>query len=419
MPRFPKPPEGSWTEHYPSLGTGPVSYEDSISPEYFEREKEAVFKRAWLNVGRVEQLPRVGSYFTKEIKAAHASIVVVRDKTGTVRAFHNMCRHRGNKLVWTEDPKNESQGICRQFACKYHGWRYDLDGSLTFIQQEGEFFGVDKSQWGLAPVHCDVWAGFIFVNFSREPSQSLREFLGPMVTDLEGYPFDRMTARFGYSTTVGANWKLFMDAFAEFYHAPVLHGNQSPEKYSKAAVQAGFEAPHYQIEPPHRLVSTSGVRFWEMGDDLIKPMERLTRGGLFGPWDKVDLGEMPKGVNPAKCDPHGLDSFQLFPNFVILIWSQGWYLTYNYWPTSHNTHVFEGNVYFLPATNVRERISQEMSAVTFKEFALQDANTLEATQSMLETRYVDRFLLNDQEILCRALHTEVREWIENYEGASR
>ncbi|WP_007509165.1 aromatic ring-hydroxylating oxygenase subunit alpha [Pseudofrankia saprophytica] len=419
MPRFPKPPEGSWTEHYPELGTGPVSYEDSISPEYFEREKEAIFKRAWLNVGRVEQLPRVGSYFTKDIKAAHASIVVVRDKAGQVRAFHNMCRHRGNKLVWTEDPKNESQGICRQFTCKYHGWRYDLDGSLTFIQQEGEFFDVDKSQWGLAPVHCDVWAGFIFVNFSREPSQSLRDFLGPMVTDLEGYPFERMTARFGYSTTVGANWKLFMDAFAEFYHAPVLHGNQSPEKYSKAAVQAGFEAPHYQIERPHRLVSTSGVRFWEMGADMIKPMEAMTRGGLFGPWDKADLGEMPKGLNPAKCDPWGLDSFQLFPNFVILIWSQGWYLTYNYWPTSHNTHVFEGNVYFLPATNVRDRISQEMSAVTFKEFALQDANTLEATQMMLETRYVDRFLLGDQEILCRHLHAEVRDWIDTYEGASR
>ncbi|MBL7498445.1 aromatic ring-hydroxylating dioxygenase subunit alpha [Frankia sp. CNm7] len=419
MPRFPKPPEGSWTEHYPGLGTGPVSYEDSISPEYFEREKEAIFKRAWLNVGRVEQLPRMGSYFTKDIKAAHASIVVVRDKAGQVRAFHNMCRHRGNKLVWTDDPKKESQGVCRQFACKYHGWRYDLDGSLTFIQQEGEFFDVDKSQWGLAPVHCDVWAGFIFVNFAHEPKQPLREFLGPMVTDLEGYPFERMTARFGYSTTVGANWKLFMDAFAEFYHAPVLHGNQSPEKYSKAALQAGFEAPHYQIEEPHRLVSTSGVRFWEMGADMIKPMEALTRGGLFGPWDKADLGEMPKGVNPAKCDPWGLDSFQLFPNFVILIWSQGWYLTYHYWPTSHNTHVFEGNVYFLPATNIRDRIAQEMSAVTFKEFALQDANTLEATQMMLETRYVDRFLLNDQEILCRHLHKVVGDWVNDYEGARR
>ncbi|WP_018505870.1 aromatic ring-hydroxylating oxygenase subunit alpha [Parafrankia discariae] len=417
MPRFPKPPEGSWTQHYPALGTEPVSYEDSISPEYYERERKAVFKRAWLNVGRVEQLPRVGSYFTKDVHAAHASIIVVRGKSGQVNAFHNICRHRGNKLAWTDDPKRETQGVCRQFTCKYHGWRYDLDGALTFVQQEGEFFDLDKSSNGLVPVHCEVWAGFIFVNFARQPEQTLREFLGPMVTDLEGYPFERQTSRFGYSTTIQANWKLYMDAFAEFYHAPVLHAKQSPEKYSAAAQQAGFEAPHYQIDGPHRLVSTSGVRFWEMDAELLKPTEILTRSGLFGPWEKYDLGEMPPGVNPANCDPWGLDSFQLFPNFVILIWSQGWYLTYHYWPTSYNTHVFEGNVYFLPATNIRERIAQEMAAVTFKEFALQDSNTLEATQMMLETGYVDRFHLNDQEILCRHLHVAVRDWVNNHEGA--
>jgi phenylpropionate dioxygenase-like ring-hydroxylating dioxygenase large terminal subunit len=419
MPRFPKPPEGSWTQHYPDLGTGPVSYEDSITPGFYEREKEAIFKRAWLNVGRVEQLPRKGSYFTKDIAAANAAIVVVRDKEGRVRVFHNICRHRGNKLVWADDPKRDTAGFCRQFTCKYHGWRYDLDGSLNFIQQEGEFFDVDKSEYGLAPVHCDVWAGFIFVNFAREPEQSLRDFLGPMVTALEGYPFEKQTSRFGYSTTIHANWKLYMDAFAEFYHAPVLHAKQSPEKYSRAAQQAGFEAPHYQLEDPHRMVSTSGVRFWEMDTELVKPMEILTRSGLFGPWDKIDLGEMPPGVNPAKCDPWGLDSFQLFPNFVILIWSQGWYLTYHYWPTSYNTHVFEGNVYFVPATNIRERIAQEMAAVTFKEFALQDANTLEATQTMLETRYIDRFLLNDQEILCRHLHKVVGDWVNDYEGVRK
>ncbi|MER6813450.1 aromatic ring-hydroxylating dioxygenase subunit alpha [Spirillospora sp. NPDC000708] len=419
MPRFPKPPEGSWTEHYPELGTDPVSYEDSITPEFYEREKAAIFKRAWLNVGRVEQLARKGSYFTKDVDAAHASIIVLRDREGQVRAFHNICRHRGNKLVWSDDPKQDTAGFCRQFTCKYHGWRYGLDGALTFIQQEGEFFDVDKSRYGLAPVHCDVWAGFIFVNFAREPEQSLREFLGPMVTGLEGYPFEKQTARFAYSTTIHANWKLYMDAFAEFYHAPVLHAKQSPEKYSTAAQQAGFEAPHYQIDGPHRMVSTSGVRFWEMDSELVKPMEILTRSGLFGPWDAADLGEMPAGVNPAKCDPWGLDSFQLFPNFVILIWSQGWYLTYHYWPTSYNTHVFEGNVYFLPAANVRERIAQEMAAVTFKEFALQDSNTLEATQMMLETRYIDRFLLNDQEILCRHLHKVVGDWVDDHEGARK
>ncbi len=82
MPRFPKPPEGSWTQHYPELGTEPVSYEDSISPEIFELEREAIFKRAWLNVGRVEQLPRKGSYFTKELKAVNTSIILVRTTSG-------------------------------------------------------------------------------------------------------------------------------------------------------------------------------------------------------------------------------------------------------------------------------------------------------------------------------------------------
>src|SRR3990172_9132068 len=97
--------EGSWTAHYPELGTGPVSYEDSISPEFYELEREAIFKRAWLNVGRVEQLPRNGSYFTKELSVASASLIVVRGTDGEIRAFHNMCRHPRNKLVLTHDPR--------------------------------------------------------------------------------------------------------------------------------------------------------------------------------------------------------------------------------------------------------------------------------------------------------------------------
>src|SRR5947207_387362 len=120
-----KPAEGSWTAHYPELGTGPVSYEDSITPEVHELEREAIFKRAWLNVGRVEQLPRKGSYFTKELAVANTSVVIVRATDGEIRAFHNICRHRGNKLVWTDFPREESHGNCRQFVCKYHGWKYE------------------------------------------------------------------------------------------------------------------------------------------------------------------------------------------------------------------------------------------------------------------------------------------------------
>ncbi|HZN78817.1 MAG TPA: Rieske (2Fe-2S) protein, partial [Mycobacterium sp.] len=206
MARFPKPFEGSWTEHYPQLGTDPVSYEDSISPEFYEVERNAVFKRAWLNVGRVEQLPRKGSYFTKEMKVVNTSIILVRTGSGEIKAYHNICRHRGNKLVWNDMPLEETSGVCRQFTCKYHAWRYDLDGNLTFVQQEGEFFDLDKSQYGLVPVHCDVWEGFIFVNFAPEPEQSLRDFLGPMITGLAGYPFDQMTSRWYYRSEVKANW---------------------------------------------------------------------------------------------------------------------------------------------------------------------------------------------------------------------
>ena len=111
MPHFPKPDEGSWTEHYPQLGTEPVDFNDSIDPRIYDLECEAIFRKTWLNVGRVEQLPKVGSYFTKEVDAAGASIIVVRSAEDKERAFYNICRHRGNKLVWTDNPGEETSGF--------------------------------------------------------------------------------------------------------------------------------------------------------------------------------------------------------------------------------------------------------------------------------------------------------------------
>src|SRR5262249_62399674 len=146
-----------------------------------QAEGAAIFKRTWLNVGRVERLPKTGSYFTRELAVADTSLIIVRGRDGQIRAFHNICRHRGNKLVWNDFPREETAGTCRQFTCKYHGWRYNLDGALNFVQQETEFFDLDKADYGLVPVHCEVWEGFIFVNLAKEPEQSLKEFLGPML----------------------------------------------------------------------------------------------------------------------------------------------------------------------------------------------------------------------------------------------
>ena len=421
MPHFAKPAEGSWTEHYPELGTGPVDYSDSVDPARYEAERVAIFKRTWLNVGRVERLPKTGSYFTRELAAAGTSLIIVRGRDGQIRAFHNMCRHRGNKLVWNDFPGEETAGTCRQFTCKYHAWRYGLDGALTFIQQEDEFFGIDKSAYGLKAVRCEIWAGFIFVNLDPA-AQPLADYLGELAKGLEGYPFGEMTEVYTYRAEIGSNWKLFIDAFAEFYHAPVLHQKQAVKSEADKLLSVGFEALHYELHSPHSMISTWGGMAPPKDPNMVKPIERVLRSGLFGPWDRPaveGLDPLPPGINPARHKAWGMDSFFFFPNFQLLIWAPGWYLTYHYWPTAVDRHVFEGGLYFVPSTTASERLAREIAAVTFKEYALQDGNTLEATQMMLKSRAVTEFPLNDQEILLRHLHKTAGDYVREHAGAAR
>ena len=417
MAHFPKPAEGSWTEHFPELGTEPVSFEDSISPERYELERDTIFRRTWLNVGRVEQIPKRGSYFTKEIQAARASVIIVRDGDSQIRAFQNICRHRGNKLVWNDFPQEETQGTARQFTCKYHGWRYGLDGACTFVQQESEFFDLDKSELGLVPVRCEVWEGFIFVNFDNESATPVREYLGRFAHGLEGYPFDEMTQVYKYRAEVGSNWKLYIDAFAEFYHAPVLHAKQYVGTESGKLMSYGYESLHYDLDGPHSIQSAWGGMSPPKDLSMVKPIERVLRSGNFGPWDRPDLAglnPLPPGLNPTGHRSWGLNSYVFFPNFMMVVWAPGWYLTYHYWPTAYNQHIFEGTLYFVPAKTARDRIRQELAALTFKEFGLQDCNTLEATQTMLESRAVTHFPLNDQEILIRHFHKTAAEFVAKH-----
>ena len=217
-----------------------------------------------------------------------------------------------------------------------------------------------------------------------------------------------------YRAEVGSNWKIFVDAFTEFYHAPVLHVKQAVAEESRKLGEYGYEALSYGIDGPHAVVSSWGGMSPPKDPSMVKPIERKLRSGLFGPWDVPDLGlaELPPSLNPARHKAWGLDSFLFFPNFMILIWKTNWVLTYHYWPTSYNTHVFEGTCYFVPPKNASERLAQELAVVTFKEYGLQDGNTLEATQMMLESNApVKTFPLNDQEILLRHLHKTVEKYV--------
>ena len=214
-----------------------------------------MFKRTWLYVGREERLARPGAYFTRELPGQLASIVVTRGLDGAVHAFHNVCAHRGNKVVWQEHPQEESSGSCRQFACKYHGWRYGLDGCVT---HEAEFFDLDKDSLGMPKVACGVFAGFVFVNLSEDPVP-LRTFLGDRILELEAYPFDRMTQRYGFSTRINGNWKLAVDSVCEWYHPPYVHGRFIDPDVSKAEKMVPpVDAYHYDVFPPHQLTSVPG-----------------------------------------------------------------------------------------------------------------------------------------------------------------
>jgi hypothetical protein len=224
------------------------------------------------------------------------------------------------------------------------------------VQQEGEFFDLDKADYGLAPVQVDVWEGFIFVNLDATNTVALRDYLGELAHGLEGYPFGEMTQVYEYRADVHSNWTLYIDAFAEFYHAPVLHAKQYVSDESSKLMGYGFEGLHYALDGPHGMVSSWGGMAPPKDPSMVKPIERILRSGNFGAWDRPDvpgLDPLPPGLNPARNRTWGLDSHVFFPNFMVLVWATGWYLTYHYWPITHNRHIFEGTLYFAPGKTAR------------------------------------------------------------------
>ena len=117
--------ERGLTEHYPELGTGPVSTEPYYSEAHYELEKQRLFKRTWLSIGRVEQVAEPGDYFVTDLAVADTSILVVRGEDNQIRGFHNMCSHRGNKLVWEEKGSSSVRYAYRaELRCN---WKVSLD----------------------------------------------------------------------------------------------------------------------------------------------------------------------------------------------------------------------------------------------------------------------------------------------------
>ena len=205
------------TPRYPELGTGPVATDIYCDPAVYAKEVEAIFKRSWHMVGRVEQVAQTGDFFVSDLPTFGYSVVICRDKTGAINGFRNLCQHRGNLV------EHRPCGRTAVFMCRFHGWSYDLTGKLHRVRDEAGFHGLDKSKLNLQSVPTQIWQGFIFVYAGGEPQQSLEQYLGEQGRDIDGYPFHLGTQIYQYETEVQCNWKLLVDSYSEVYHIPILH----------------------------------------------------------------------------------------------------------------------------------------------------------------------------------------------------
>ena len=190
------------------------------SAEFQALEVERMWKRTWQMACRVEDVAEPGAWVRYDI--ADQSYVVVRGDDGEIRAFANVCRHRGNQL------KGSACGVHPELRCPYHLWSWSLDGSLKDIPDRDQFCELDDDEYALAQVGCDTWAGFVFVHPSRD-AEPLSSFLGDELrSQLAPYHLDRMRRVVDLVTPVSANWKVVVEAFLEVYHVQGIHPQLLP-----------------------------------------------------------------------------------------------------------------------------------------------------------------------------------------------
>ena len=185
------------------------------TPEVYEAERRNIFGKSWLLVAHESQMAKQGAYVATA--AAGYPIIAVRGENGAIRAFHNVCRHRAGPLA------DDGMGKCEgQLVCRYHGWRYALDGRLASARDFGPAAGFDPRDFSLLPLKCESWRGFIFVNMN-ESAEPLARTIAPLIAKTAHINFEAL--RFERQTThdIACNWKTYVENYLEGYHIPLVH----------------------------------------------------------------------------------------------------------------------------------------------------------------------------------------------------
>lgn len=187
-----------------------------IERSWFERERDGIFFGEWFCAARAEELPEPGDYRALTLSGQH--LLLVRGEDGRLRAFFNVCRHRGCQLVDSEDAERASGRFGKRIRCPYHSWSYGLDGRL----ENTPHIDVDRSKFPLHAVALEEWGGFVFLRL-KEGSQTLADQLGPIAGRVARYSLAELECRWRRVYDVAANWKVILENYNECYHCAGVH----------------------------------------------------------------------------------------------------------------------------------------------------------------------------------------------------
>jgi glycine betaine catabolism A len=365
-----------------------VSVPDRISQEGYQRELELIFNRAWLPTASASDIPEKGSYIVVDVPPQKTSVIIVRGSDNVVRAFQNVCRHRGDKLV------HGGTGCKKQFTCGFHGWRYSTEGALVGVTDETQFPDLDRSKLSLIPVHCEVWNDLVFLNFAKTPHEPLKEWLAGIWDQYSGYAEGREKVG-EHRVVLKANWNMAVNAFCEGYHNMYIH------KYTVPDYQGGKNNPMR-----HRAYIEVGKRFGRYSahgnmDHKRTPAEAVLYGrskALFPSFPKTDPETLTPGINPSRFAEWAFDIVHLFPHFVFNPTANGHQYMW-FWPIDAEHVELRVLSYAFKARSAADRLAQAYSRVRVREVLREDLATMEAASRMIATGALPFMVFSQQELL--------------------
>ena len=206
------------------------------SVDVLKLEKEKLWPRVWQIVCRIEELPNVGDYMRFDL--CDDRMVIIRTSATEIKAYYNICQHRGRRLV------DNHKGNINNFYCRFHGWKWGLDGKLTGMLHREEWAqcgGVNESQLALPEIQCNQWGGWVWINQDPQ-AESLISYLGAAAPVLKPFDLEGLRRARHVELTAPVNWKVAIEAFNEGYHAGATH--IANLEYAKMHAPVTVYGPH-------------------------------------------------------------------------------------------------------------------------------------------------------------------------------